>query len=298
MLAFPSVFAAVALFSAVAQAGKRGLVWPYYNSPLDVSTFKNSKGQVAAIYDYETYAPPSKSGVHGLNFIGMQRCLDCASSPINQLAARQKQQKWNTVFTLNEPDINGISPSQAASWYKQHINSLPTKKALPAITSSGSKNQGVDWLNQMIKSCGGGCKYDYINLHWYGKSYADFKNYVTDVHKKFPSKQIVITEFALQNPSGGQTAQYVFSSLPVADSESCIPYLPNLSLARTRRMSFYKEAFKFLDAQSFVHLYFPFVATKPSLFKANDAAGANFVGTGSCLFNENGRASPVGQLLL
>ena len=39
-------------------------------------------------------------------------------------------------------------------------------------------------------------------------------------------------------------------------------------------MSFYKQAFKFLDAAKFVHLYFPFVATKPSLFRANDGAGA------------------------
>lgn len=28
------------------------------------------------------------------------------------------------VFSLNEPDINGISPSQAASWYIQYINPL------------------------------------------------------------------------------------------------------------------------------------------------------------------------------
>ena len=62
-------------------------------------------------------------------------------------------------------------------------------------------------------------------------------------------------------------------------------------------MSFYKQAFKFLDAAKFVHLYFPFVATKPSLFRANDAAGANFVGTGSCLFGEDGKPSAVGNLM-
>jgi hypothetical protein len=28
------------------------------------------------------------------------------------------------VFTLNEPDINGISASEAASWYIQYINPL------------------------------------------------------------------------------------------------------------------------------------------------------------------------------
>jgi hypothetical protein len=54
----------------------------------------------------------------------MQRCLDCDSSPISKLASRQQQLKFSTVFTLNEPDLNGISPGQAADWYKQHINPL------------------------------------------------------------------------------------------------------------------------------------------------------------------------------
>ena len=77
-----------------------------------------------AIYDYETYPPPSSNGNGGLGFIGMQRCLDCPSSPIADLASRQAAQKWATVFSLNEPDINGISPAQAAAFHKQYINPL------------------------------------------------------------------------------------------------------------------------------------------------------------------------------
>ena len=75
-------------------------------------------------YDYETFAPPSTNGDGGLNFIGMQRCTDCSSSPISQLAARQQQLGFATIFTLNEPDQNGISPGDAATWYKQNINPL------------------------------------------------------------------------------------------------------------------------------------------------------------------------------
>ena len=135
----------------------------------------------------------------------MQRCLDCDSSPISQLATRQKQQGWASefpsplliftlpdsqplpaVFTLNEPDVNGISPSQAASWYKQNINPLQIKKALPAITSSTNANQGLDWLNQMVSSCGGGCFFDYINLHWYGPNFGEFQSYVEQAHAHFP----------------------------------------------------------------------------------------------------------------
>jgi hypothetical protein len=75
-------------------------------------------------YDYETYAPMSSNGNGGLAFIGMQRCLDCDSSPIWQLPARQQDLGFATIFTLNEPDLNGINPWQAADWYKQHINPL------------------------------------------------------------------------------------------------------------------------------------------------------------------------------
>jgi hypothetical protein len=52
------------------------------------------------------------------------QCLDCDSSPIWQLPARQQDLGFATIFTLNEPDLNGINPWQAADWYKQHINPL------------------------------------------------------------------------------------------------------------------------------------------------------------------------------
>ncbi|KAF7981666.1 hypothetical protein HWV62_32790 [Athelia sp. TMB] len=230
-----------------AEAGKRGLCWPYYNGSLNPGVFNNGDGEVVAIYDYETYAPPSTNGNGGLGFIGMQRCTDCDSSPIADLASRQAAQGWATVFTLNEPDINGISPSDAASWYIQYVNPLAIKKSLPAVTSSTNSGQGLSWLSEMISACGGQCYYDYINL----------------------GIQIVVTEFALQNPAGGQADQ----------------------------VAFYQQAFPFLDGASYVQLYFPFVATSPSLFSSNDAAGAAYVGTGSCLYNDDGSPSAVGNLM-
>ena len=83
-------------------------------------------------YDYETYAPPSTNGDGGLGFIGMQRCLDCDSSPVAQLASRAAAQGWATVFSLNEPDLPSsdaaTSPSNAAQWYQTNINPLNIKK--------------------------------------------------------------------------------------------------------------------------------------------------------------------------
>ena len=41
----------------------------------------------------------------------------------------------------------------------------------------------------MIQSCSGGCKFDYINIHWYGPNFNEFKSYVETVHKKFPVRR-------------------------------------------------------------------------------------------------------------
>ncbi|CAK5263627.1 unnamed protein product [Mycena citricolor] len=193
--------------------GKRGLVWPWFNSPLDPARLNDFQGTINLIYDYETYAPPSSNGNGGLNFIGMQRCLDCQSSPLSQLAARQQQLGFATLFTLNEPDINNISPGQAADWYVNNINPFRIHKALPAVTSSTSAGQGLDWLQQMVNACAGRCFYDYINLHWYGQNFGQFQSHITQAHNQFPNTRIVVTEFALANPPGGQADQCVLSFL-------------------------------------------------------------------------------------
>ncbi|KAJ7627279.1 hypothetical protein FB45DRAFT_795437 [Roridomyces roridus] len=269
-LAVASVSATPLNNTARSGPGKRGLAWPFYNAPLNPGAMNTNPGTVNLIYDYETFSPPSTKGAGGLAFIGMQRCLDCTSSPIAQLKARQQQLGFVTVFTLNEPDINGITPQQAAQWYIQNINPLAIKKALPAVTSSATAGQGLDWVAQMITACAGQCFFDYINLHHYGSSFAQFQNYVNAAHARFPQFQIVITEFALQNPPGGQADQ----------------------------IAFYKQAIPFLDSASFVEMYFPFVATSPALLSANDPAAVSFVGTGSTLYNNDGTVSAVGKLFM
>ncbi|KAJ7801325.1 hypothetical protein B0H14DRAFT_2895905 [Mycena olivaceomarginata] len=192
--------------------GKRGLVWTWYNGGLDPGRLNDGQGTVNLIYDYETTARCLRMETAGLAFIGMQRCTDCDSSPIAQLAARQKQLGFSTIFTLNEPDQGAVTPAAAAQWYKDHINPL----------------------------------------HWYGQNFAQFQAHVNDAHARFPNNKLVITEFALQNPPGGQADQ----------------------CARL-----FRQAFAFLDAATFVEMYFPFAAT-------------------SMLYNNDGTISAVGQLLL
>ena len=61
----------------------------------------------------------------------MQATMDSSSSPVSQLSTRAAQQGWNTVFSLNEPDLSGISASTAANWYIQYINPLAISSYLP-----------------------------------------------------------------------------------------------------------------------------------------------------------------------
>ncbi|KAH8928660.1 glycoside hydrolase family 128 protein [Atractiella rhizophila] len=265
------VLSALLAASAV-QAGKRGVAWPWYNQPLDPGVLNNGQGQVVAIYDWETYPPPTfKNNLGGYGWIGMQGCWDCQSSPLNQLQNRWRQYGWSTVFSVNEPDHPATyhSPADTANWYKTNINPLSIKKALPAITSDTSAGRGLDWLQQMVNACAGGCYADYINLHWYGQNFAQFQAHVTNAHNRFPQYGVIISEFALQNPSGGQAAQ----------------------------VDFFRQAFAWLDSQSWVILYFPFVATSPSLLRANGNGAADFVGTGSCLYTDAGGPSAVGNLM-
>ena len=69
----------------------------------------------------------------GLDWIGMQRCMNCDSSPIAQLQDRVVSQGMTTLFTINEADVNAILPSDAAAWYIQYINPLNISRTLECI---------------------------------------------------------------------------------------------------------------------------------------------------------------------
>ncbi|KAJ7133303.1 glycosyl hydrolase catalytic core-domain-containing protein, partial [Mycena epipterygia] len=132
--------------------------------------------------------------------------------------------------------------------------------------SSTSYGKGLNWLQQMIDVCNGQCSYGYINLNHYSTSFAEFKTHVQEANTRFPNKQIVVVEFARQNPVDRQADQVVF----------------------------FKQAFPFLDSASYVGMYSPFVASSSASFSANDAAGSAFVGTSSTLYNNDGSVSAGG----
>ncbi|KAG8684156.1 hypothetical protein FRC08_013851 [Ceratobasidium sp. 394] len=240
--------------------GKRGVAWPWFNenTPLDPERLVTSN--VVWMYNWETWRP---SKTTNLNWIGTQRCMDCDSSPIAQLPDRAVG--WDTILTLNEPDITGTLPADAAAWYIQHINPLNLKKATPAVTSSQSPGQGLDWLTQFISACAGNCYIDYINLHWYGTLFTDFQAQVERAHAQFPNYSIIISEFALQYPA-----------------------------TQIDQAAFLRQAIPYLDNATYVAYYAYFIASSPLLFSANDPIGVAYAGNTSTLYNNDGGLSEIG----
>ncbi|CAE6489230.1 unnamed protein product [Rhizoctonia solani] len=245
-----------------ASEGKRGLAWPWYNENTNLDPAKLAQGNehVQWIYNWETWRPANTAH---LNWIGMQRCMDCDSSPVSQLKKRANLQGWNIVLTLNEPDINGISPANAAKWYIQHVNPLQIKKAIPVVTSSANPGKGLDWVANFISACDGRCHFDFISLHWYGHNFQEFKSHIQKAHGRFPDHKLIISEFALLAPS-----------------------------TREQQVNFLKSAMAFLDEADYVKSYAVFVASSPAKISANTGGGE--VGTGSSLYKNDGSLSVNG----
>ena len=122
------------------------------------------------------------------------------------------------LFSFNEPDQPKqafIDPPIGASQFKTLMNPLAGKGAAicaPAVTQGsgpdttngdGGNFWGLDWLLEFEKHCNGECKYDYINLHWYGytgqpvASVVDtLMSHIQNATTLFPGKKVFLSEFS------------------------------------------------------------------------------------------------------
>ncbi|KAL7923048.1 hypothetical protein ACQKWADRAFT_291084 [Trichoderma austrokoningii] len=128
------------------------------------------------------------------------------------------------IFSFNEPDIASqanMSPSEAASAHQQWLNQYSGKVQIgaPAVSNSGSANQGADWLKQWVAACAGNCAFDFVNMHWYNSASAidDFFNQIEAISTAGGGKPVMITEF---QPSGTSQEVQAFleEALPKLDA--------------------------------------------------------------------------------
>ncbi|KAI9725146.1 MAG: hypothetical protein M1828_003488 [Chrysothrix sp. TS-e1954] len=154
------------------------------------------------------------------------------------------------VLGYNEPDVNGISASYAASRYPD-LMTTPLGGSDVLIGSPGptsSAGSGSQWLDEFLGSCTS-CGVDFAQVHWYAnkdqsaEANADaFKSYISDtitpiVNKYKDSKgapmKIWVTEFGYVPPAndGGRAtspadqATFIEQTLPFLNgAESVAQY--------------------------------------------------------------------------
>jgi len=123
-----------------------------------------------------------------------------------QLASWQSQvvgKHWPHVFSVNEPEQTGqsnISPDAAISIWHNHIATVNADaRGSPAVTTGDA---GFNWMTEYIGKCKTqNCMPDFMCLHYYGTSSADFIARVTKFYDTFGIK-VWMTEYACQDYSG------------------------------------------------------------------------------------------------
>ena len=132
------------------------------------------------------------------------------------------------LLAFNEPDVNGISPSQAASSYRNYMQpfaSSTVQLGAPAVTNGGAPD-GLTWLGEFLGNCTG-CTVDFIPFHWYCQ-YDDisyFTSYVEQAYAAGGNRPLWITEFQGVNEECANTAT---DEQQAEFMQTVLPWLDNL----------------------------------------------------------------------
>lgn len=120
------------------------------------------------------------------------------------------------LMGFNEPDVASqanLSPSQAASDYKQYMTPYANQATLvsPAVSNSGSSGQGLDWMKSFLSECSD-CKVSALAVHWYADAsltdyFKQFVNQAIDLANQNNIPEVWITEF---QATGDDTSQVQF----------------------------------------------------------------------------------------
>ena len=137
---------------------------------------------------------------------------------------------------FNEPDIAdqaNMSPGAAAGAWKQYFGPLTgqggVKLGSPQVSNGVGTNPatgqayGLEWLKQFFGACGG-CKIDFVVVHWYGctngcsvdTDVQALKDFVKKAVDFANGKKVWITELATHLPD---QAGFMAKALPFLDGE-------------------------------------------------------------------------------
>ncbi|KAJ6789024.1 hypothetical protein PWT90_09914 [Aphanocladium album] len=149
------------------------------------------------------------------------------------------------LLSFNEPDMPSqanMAPGAAAAAHAKYFSSYVGRAQIgsPAVSNSGQKDQGLDWLKQWVTACNAdsNCHFDFCTVHWYSEAqYADtlFKH-LKDANDICQGKPVWLTEFA---PFGSddQISGFLKSVLPKLDSLDYLHAYSYFMVAQNQLMS-------------------------------------------------------------
>ncbi|MCJ1445371.1 MAG: hypothetical protein MMC23_005876 [Stictis urceolatum] len=130
------------------------------------------------------------------------------------------------LLAFNEPDINNLSPADAATAYLTYMNPYASqgfKLGAPAVTNGGPPT-GLTWLEQFLGNCTQ-CTIDFVPIHWYASwdqsNY--FATYVQQAYAAGGNRPIWITEFegGFKDTDAHQVS-FIHTVLPWLDAQSYV----------------------------------------------------------------------------
>lgn len=189
---------------------KRCLLWDWTNSSgpgnpgvpwaMDQCNFN---GPLSSVSNWNTWVPPELQG-------------RAPYRPMVHLEAQLSGQDWDNVWNsdqpivhfFNEPDKNNISPETAANaWHNQMVPLRQQRGKKLVGPSISSDENGKNWLADFMNRVGDAPP-DFLGLHYYGTDGNACIQYLQEMHSKYPSLPIIVSEIASIDRNAGSVYNF------------------------------------------------------------------------------------------
>lgn len=206
-------------------SSKAGLAWPWNNPDDHFHAFENAanNGKISWLYNWELW-DPRKGKIPRTEYIANCR----TASTVDQLMGYFSSGYCKRLMGFNEPDMPSqanLDPEVAARLWVQYFH--PLKANFGTILGAPSVSNGYNgknWYERFMRACQnhGGCKIDFIPIHWYGNNFNDFKSHIEYFYRY--NVPLWVTEYAFtswsedQLPSEGQVENFMRQSKGWMDS--------------------------------------------------------------------------------
>ncbi|KAF2221720.1 hypothetical protein BDZ85DRAFT_264283 [Elsinoe ampelina] len=179
--------------SRPAGPNKRSLAWSYSNTRDKPSAIDklNFKGPITSVSNWEAWYPAELK--HRLAFRPMCHSKDRINDP--NWKNVENTTKDSVIHFFNEPERANTTPAEAAQLWRQHMIPLRKRNNKIVSPSCASDPAGTNWLHAFMDLTKD-VSPDYVGVHWYGEHSADMIKYLQDIHKKYPNKKIIVSEWA------------------------------------------------------------------------------------------------------